>query len=67
MNILCKLTKITTTGLVIFIASSFLAINPVFAKNIPAGFAAGTMIATPTGEVAVEDLIKSDRFFSLNI
>ena len=66
MNIFCKLTKIIIAGLIVFIASNFLIINPVLAKDIHAGFSAGTMITTPTGEVAIENLEKGDRVIGYN-
>ena len=66
MNIFCKLTKLIIAGLIVFIASNFLIINPVFAKDIRAGFGAGTEIATPNGSIAVENLNPGDRVIGYN-
>ena len=61
-----KLIKSIIIGLVVFIAANFTVINPVSANNIPAGFGAGTMIATPSGDVVVEKLQIGDRIIGYN-
>ena len=38
----------------------------VLANHIPAGFGVGSTIATPTGEVAIENLVKGDRVLGYN-
>jgi len=66
MNIFYRLGKPIIISLVIFIAINLLIVDSAFANNIPAGFGAGTKIATPTGEVAVENLRKGDRVIGYN-
>ena len=66
MNVFYKISKIIIISLVIFIAANLLIINPALANNIPAGFGAGTKIATPEGNVAVEKLKKGDRLIGYN-
>jgi|GEM_PF-2100464 len=66
MNIFQKLIKLMGIGLVVFIIFNCLLIPPASANDIPAGFGAGTKIATPTVNVAVENLQVGDRVIGYN-
>ncbi|MEL7418628.1 MAG: Hint domain-containing protein [Cyanobacteria bacterium J06555_3] len=61
-----RLIKSIAASLYISIVFSVLVVAPVFANNIAAGFGAGTMISTPDGDVAVENLAKGDRVIGYN-
>ena len=61
MNVLKRLIQVTIVSLVFLVAFNCLIINPALATNIPAGFGAGTMVATPKVDVAVENLQPGDR------
>lgn len=61
MNVFHRLIKILVISLSIFLFSILLFINPANAKNLTGGFGAGTKIATPKGDIPVEELKVGDR------
>ncbi len=61
MGSLNRLIKSVVIGLIVFLFSSLLIIDPVNAKSITGSFGAGTMIATPDRNVVIEDLQPGDR------
>ena len=66
MNVFHRLIKILVISLSIFLFSILLFINPADAKNITGGFGAGTSIATPNGDIPVEELKVGDRVIGYN-
>ena len=66
MSVFHRLIKILVISLSIFLFSLLLFINPADAKNITGGFGAGTTIATPKGDIPVEELKEGDRIIGYN-
>ncbi|MEL7010758.1 MAG: hypothetical protein AAFY50_03785 [Cyanobacteria bacterium J06648_1] len=66
MSILSRLIKLIAASLYVLIVFSVLIVAPVFASDIAAGFGAGTIISTPDGDVAVENLAEGDRVIGYN-
>ena len=66
MYIFNKLTRLLVVNVVIYLAFAFSTINPAYATNIISGFTAGTVIATPDGDVPVEELQPGDRVIGYN-
>ncbi len=65
MSFLKGLIKSVVISLFIFLFSSFLIINSVNAKSITGGFGTGTIITTPDGNMAIEDLQLGDRIMAI--
>ena len=66
MHIIQRLIRSIFVSLVVFIVANCLIINTALAINIPAGFGAGTMITTPNGNIAMEDLKPGDCVIGYN-
>ena len=66
MRVSYRSIKSIAVSFLICITSCFLITDPAFAKDIAAGFGAGSTITTPTGKIAVENLSKGDRVLGLN-
>ena len=65
VNMPNKLIRLIFICLIIAVIFVSLPIS-VLANNIPAGFVAGTKIATPNGNVSIENLEKGDRVIGYN-
>ena len=66
MSLLNGLIKSVVINLFVFLFSSCLIVAPANAKSITGSFGAGTMIATPSDNIAIEDLQSGDRVISYN-
>ena len=66
MNVFHRLIKLLVISLNIFLFSILLFINPADAKGLTGGFGAGTRIATPKGDIPVEELKVGDRIIGYN-
>ncbi len=66
MSFLNGLIKSVVISLLVFLFSSCLIVDPANAKSITGSFGAGTMIATPDGNVVIEDLQLGDRVIGYN-
>lgn len=61
MALLNRLIKSIMIGLLVFIFQLLNFVDPANAKSITGSFGAGTMIATPDGNVVIENLQPGDR------
>ena len=66
MSVFHRLIKLLVISLSILLFSILLFINPADAKNLTSGFGAGTTIATPKGDIPVEELKVGDRIIGYN-